>query len=82
MPNTDGGETSGKHRNISPRSSSPVRQNIIHKTGRESLNQFILYYLLLINTRKLVTNLSSQETRRQEKIWKLYLQEIILRANL
>ena len=36
----DGGETSGKYCNISPRSSSPVSQNIIHNTGRESLNQF------------------------------------------
>ena len=33
MPHTDGGETSGKHRNISPRSSSPVRQNIIQIKG-------------------------------------------------
>ena len=40
MPHTDGGETSGKYRNISQRSSSPVSQNIIHNTGRESLNQF------------------------------------------
>ena len=30
MPHTDGGETSGKYCNISPRSSSPVSQNIIH----------------------------------------------------
>ena len=43
MPHTDGGETSGKYHNISPRSSSPVSQNIIHNTGRESLNQFIMY---------------------------------------
>ena len=41
MPHTDGGETSGKYRNFSPRSSSPVSKNIIHNTGRESLNQFI-----------------------------------------
>ena len=46
MPHTDGGETPGKYRNISPRSSSPVSQNIIHNTGRESLNQFIKFYLI------------------------------------
>ena len=32
MPHTDGGETSGEYRNISPRSSSPVTQNIIRSS--------------------------------------------------
>ena len=52
MPHTDGGETSGKYRNISPRSSSPVRQNII---------QHILYYVLHFKSQELL-NIDYMET--------------------
>ena len=48
MPHTDGGETSGKYRNISPRSSSPVRLNIIRfiiyfKTTDYGIKEWVLF---------------------------------------